>query len=109
MDRDTIKTLVSQYLPPAAGKSLKERSVHFHWKLMFSSFLALNTLIIFSSLYLFLGINKGDIFLVEQNQEIRVETIDRNILQEIVASFEIKKALFESRKLSPPDIPDPSR
>lgn len=111
MDSYNIKKLMSQYLPHReAGRMSGHANVYFHWKLMFGGVLILNTLILFLSLYLFLGINRGDIFLVEQNQEIRIETIDRNMLKDIVAAFETKKTLFESSKLSPPDLPsDPSR
>ncbi|MBI2618302.1 hypothetical protein HYW58_02520 [Candidatus Kaiserbacteria bacterium] len=110
MDRNAIKEFVSHSLPFfSTGKGSGRLNAHFHWKLLFGGFLTLNILILLLSLYLFLQINEGDIFLVEQNQEIRIETIDRNMLNETIAFFESKNTRFESNKLLPLEIPDPSR
>lgn len=83
--------------------------VYAHWEIILVSFAVLNLLTLGFSLYLFIQINRGDIFVLKQDQAISVETIERNKVKEIIASFELKQVLFDDRTVSPIQIADPSR
>jgi hypothetical protein len=82
--------------------------IYLHWQIILMVFLIAGLLLIGFSLYLFFQINEEGIFLVEQTQEVRVDSIDRKTLQELIVSFEVKDILFEERKITPPTILDPS-
>lgn len=90
------------------GKKHSHSKIYHHWENVLIVFFALNSLLLGFSLYLFFQINEEGIFLVKQNQEVQVNTIDRKALQELLASFEIKEILFEDRTISAPKLPDPS-
>jgi len=91
----------------SGGKDRHSRTRR-QWEIMLGIFFVSNLVVLGFSLYLFLKINEGGIFLVEQSKETRVSTIDRGVLQELLQSFEIKEALFKDRMHSAPELPDPS-
>lgn len=78
------------------------------WKILFVVFIVLNGIIIVFSAFLFLEINKGEIFLVEPATPSGIDTVDRNALREILFSFEEKAEQFEALKTSRPTLADPS-
>lgn len=106
MDQNDIQALVRTYLRKLRGS---RPEVYFHWEIIFTGFLVFSLAMIIFNLYLFLEINKGEIFLVEQNGSVQVETIDRAVLKEVLASFDVQEAVFKERGEAPPSIPDPSR
>lgn len=109
MDIRKIKKIFKKYL---AFFLLWEKHTHSkiyrHWEVIILTFLIINFLQLGFSLYLFLKINEGRIFLVEQSQDTRVDTIDRTVLQELLSSFEVKEALFQERSINAPRLSDPS-
>ncbi|MFC1732247.1 hypothetical protein ACFL6I_18220 [candidate division KSB1 bacterium] len=109
MDVEKIKQILKKYLSFLGflGRHSHSRMYH-HWEIILAIFLFSNLLVLGFSLYLFLQINEGGIFLVEQSQKVRIDTIDRVVLQELLESFEIKNALFDGRSVSAPKVPDPS-
>ena len=110
MDVEKIKQTVKKYLSLLGflGKHTHSKMYH-HWEIILATFLFSNLLVLGFSLYLFLQINEGGIFLVEQSQEVRIDTIDRGALQELLESFEIKNSMFEDRTISSPRMSDPSQ
>lgn len=110
MDIEKIKQILKKYLSLLGflGKHTHSKMYH-HWEIILAAFLLSNLLVLGFSLYLFLQINEGGIFLVERSQEVRIDTIDRGMLQELLGSFEIRDVLFENRTISSPRMSDPSR
>lgn len=110
MDLEKIKQILKKYLSFFKfGKKHTHAKIYHHWEIILISFLILNIFVLGFSVYIFLKINEGGIFLVEQSQEVRVDTIDRGALKELIESFNIKEALFEDRTTSAPKLPNPSR
>ncbi len=109
MNIEDLQKKIRHYLTLfKANRTPSRPRVYRHWEMVLVSFSILNILLIGFSVYLFLQVSEGDIFLVEQSQEVRIDTIDRTLLEELLVSFEIKEALFEDRQITPPRIPNPS-
>lgn len=109
MDLGEIKLLTKKYLTSlGVWRKHMHSKIYRHWEIMLLTFIVINIFQLGFSLYIFLQINEGGIFLVEQNQEVRIDTIDRTVLQELLSSFEIKDVLFEERSIHPPRLSDPS-
>jgi len=78
------------------------------WKIILGAFTALNIVIIILSTFLFLQINKGEIFLVDSTSPSTVDSIDKVLLKETLSFFEEKERVFESLKRNKPTLVDPS-
>ena len=78
------------------------------WKIILLVFILLNAAIVIFSTYLFLQINKGEIFLVEPTQSSIIDTVDRDLLSETIFLFEEKSRQFEKLKKNKPTLVDPS-
>lgn len=78
------------------------------WGIIIYVFVALNIVFIIFSGYLFLEINRGDIFKVEGDISIRVNTIDRALLRDTLDSFEKMENELRELKKKRPSIIDPS-
>lgn len=110
MNIEKIKQTFERYITLLKfGKEHSHSKIFHHWEMILIVFLVFCISLLGFSIFLFLQINEGGIFLVEQSQEIRVDTIDRKVLQELITSLEIRDALFEERTISAPKLPDPSR
>jgi hypothetical protein len=88
-------------------KTISEKSNH-DWKIIIVSFIILAIIILAGSLYMFIGVSRGDIFLVEQKTEGVVQTINKDELANTVKFFESRKAHFEELKANRPTVGDPS-
>lgn len=76
------------------------------WRFVFLLFIACNLLSIAFAVYLYAGINEGEIFLVEKKDTVPVATIDRAELQKTVSFFEERAERlkeFNRKGLSTPD------
>lgn len=78
------------------------------WKIILFIFSITNITIAIFSAYLFLQINKGEIFLVEPPQTTFVDTIDREKLTKTLMLFEEKINNFEVLKRNKPTLVDPA-
>lgn len=78
------------------------------WKIMFLIFIFINMCMIGFSWYLFLQINDNGIFNIKQDNTVSVETIDRELLNDINTSFKSKKDGFEKLKTDTLSVIDPS-
>lgn len=78
------------------------------WKILVSIFLVINIFIAAGSFYLFIKINKEEVFLLEYTGLILVDRIDKDRLNEVVEIFEDKKERFELLLKQKPKIADPS-
>ena len=78
-----------------------------HWLLLLLIFVVLSTAMLLFSLYLFLQINEGDIFLVDPQEQVSLDTIDRAKLERVIDMFKERSVLFEARKTTVPSTPDP--
>lgn len=83
--------------------------VYRHWEIVLIGFMVFSMAVLAFSVYLFLKVNTGDIFLVAQSQNVHIESIDRSRVQEVLRSLTARNALFTERKRAPIRIPDPSR
>lgn len=77
------------------------------WLIMFFFSLVAFVGVIFFSFFLFLEINKGDLYVITAGSGQRIETIDRTLLAETLDSFEIKAIRFSELTEHPPSIPSP--
>lgn len=110
MDTEKIKQILKKMLSVFKLDGRHSHSkIYHHWEIILITFLVSSLLLIVFSLYLFLQINEGGIFLVEQKQNVQIDTIYRGSLQELLASFEIREAIFEDRAVSASKLLDPSR
>ncbi len=110
MDIEKIKQILNKYiLLIKFSRRHSNSKIYSHWEIILVVFFIFNALLLVFSSYLFLQINEGGIFLVEQNQNVRINTIDRGALRELLASFDVKDALFEDRTVYAPKISNPSR
>jgi hypothetical protein len=81
---------------------------HHDWKTMVIMFFFLWIVVIFGSGYIFIKINKGEIFLIESKIESKQSSVDKKLLETTVASFEGRKIEFEKLKTEKPKTVDPS-
>ena len=77
------------------------------WLVMFSLFVVVLIGVTFFSVYLFLEINKGDLYVVSASSTVRVETINRSLLNETLATLEERALRFSGLTERPPAIPSP--
>ena len=77
------------------------------WLVMFSLFVIALISITLFSVYLFLGINKGDLYVIPTGSTVRVETINRSLLNETLAAFEERALRFGELTERPPVISSP--
>lgn len=78
------------------------------WKIIFISTVVLALSVIILSAFIFIKIDKGEIFVVEQSDEQGEKTLDISLLKETVSYYEGKAVEFERiRRGSTPAV-DPS-
>ena len=77
------------------------------WLIMFSLFLVSFVGVVLFSFFLFLEINKGDLYVLPAAAGQRVETVDRTLLAETLNSFELKARRFSELAEHPPSITSP--
>ncbi len=85
--------------------TIGEKANH-DWKYMLIVFTCLTIISISGSLYIFVKINKGEIFLVEKKAESKEVSIDDKRLKTVTEMFEIRNMEFQ--KLVPGALKDPS-
>ena len=78
------------------------------WKIIFISTVALALLVIIISAFIFIKIDKGEIFVVEQSDEQGEKTLDISLLKETVSYYEGKAVEFERIKRASTPAVDPS-
>ena len=78
------------------------------WKIIFISTVVLATAVIILSIFIFIKIDKGEIFVVKKQVEEVGETLDITILRNTVSYYQNKALEFESIKNSKPVSSDPS-
>ncbi|MBI2086747.1 MAG: hypothetical protein HYT69_01070 [Candidatus Zambryskibacteria bacterium] len=77
------------------------------WKIIFSSATTLVVLFVFLSIFVFIKIDKGEIFLVERLSE-EEDTLDIAALKETVSYYENRALEFENIKNTTTPAVDPS-
>ena len=78
------------------------------WKIIFISTVILLLLIIILSIFMFVKIDKGDIFVVERPSGEKEKALDTVLLKETVSYYQNKASDFESVLNTPAVVPDPS-
>jgi|SRR3989338_7295529 len=78
------------------------------WKIIFISALLLAVLVIVLSVFIFIKIDKGEIFVVEKLVGEKKNTLDLNVLRETVSYYQNKALEFESIKNTKTPSVDPS-
>lgn len=79
------------------------------WKIILVAFTILNIIMAVFSTFLFLQINKGEIFVVDVPIPSSTNSLNREELQNILSFFEEKKRAFVSLKINKPTLVDPSQ
>jgi len=77
------------------------------WLVLFLFFVLVLLGAVFFSVYLFLEINRGELYASPPSSGRQLETIDRAVLKETLSSFEEKARRFEVYVENPPAIPNP--
>jgi|SRR3989344_9072915 len=78
------------------------------WKIIFISTVVLAVLVIVLSVFIFIKINKGEIFVVKKSAEPEKKTLDLSLLRKTVSYYENKALEFERiRSVKTPAV-DPS-
>ena len=83
------------------------RNARFDWQLVCFVFMFLTVVAIGVSVFMYWGINKGEIFLVDKKETLSMGVFDRFKLEKTVAFFEDKKARFEAFQQKPLTTIDP--
>ena len=83
------------------------RNARSDWQLVCFVFLFLNVIAIGVSVFMYQGINNGEIFLVDKKETLSAGTFDRFKLEKTVAFFEDKKARFGAFQQKPLMTIDP--
>ncbi|KKQ82936.1 MAG: hypothetical protein UT07_C0014G0012 [Parcubacteria group bacterium GW2011_GWB1_38_8] len=78
------------------------------WKIIFISTAILVIITIISSVYMFIKIDKGEIFLVKKMGDDKTRTLDISILRETVSYYQNKAIEFERLKSKRVSTVDPS-
>jgi len=78
------------------------------WKIIFISTIVLATLVILLSIFIFIKIEKGEIFVVKKSVGEVETTLDVAILRNTVSYYQDKALEFERIKSTKPSAVDPS-
>jgi len=78
------------------------------WKIIFSVTAALSILVIILNSFMFIKIDKGEIFIVEQSMSEREELLDTELLKETVSYYQNRALEFERIKREGVSTSDPS-
>lgn len=78
------------------------------WKIIIVSIVVLVILVIILSVFIFIKIDKGEIFAIEQPIEQGEKALDANLLRETVTYYQNKKLEFESIRDLTASSSDPS-
>jgi len=106
---EKIKQIIKMYVPKKDITKKKDIiTVYRDWRVVVAVFLSLNILIIASSFYLFVKINKEEIFLLENTGLVWVDRIDKGKLLDAVNLYEQREDEFQSLLRKRPQISDPS-
>lgn len=74
------------------------RDARFDWKAIIFLFLLLNIVFVIASFFMYAGINKGEIFLVDKKEQASLNILNTFELEKAVAFFEGKRERFEALK-----------
>lgn len=83
------------------------RNPEADWRLLFSCFIVLATLLLAFSGVMLYRINVGEIFLAEKKDSGTLRTIDRDKLKELTQKFKLSDRQFEALKAEKPGLVDP--
>ncbi|HJO89899.1 MAG: hypothetical protein QGH85_02175 [Candidatus Pacebacteria bacterium] len=103
-----VKIFKKKSRKPGTSISAYISNAKYTWGIIIAVFVVLNIGIIAFSGYLFLEINEGDIFKVEQDITVIVDTIDRKLLSETLDSFDAMENEIKELKEKRPSVIDPS-
>ena len=78
------------------------------WKIIFVSTAVLIILVIASSIFIYVKIDKGEIFVVEKPEENRERTLNISALKETISYYQNKALEFERIKSQVTPATDPS-
>jgi type II secretory pathway component PulC len=78
------------------------------WHMLLIIFIIVTIVAVSFSVYLFMQINKGEIFVVKQDESVLSDSIDRTLLKETLSLYEEKSRNFEELKINRPSVVDPS-
>jgi hypothetical protein len=79
------------------------------WKIILVSAVVLAFIVITLCAYMFIKINKGEIFLVDQSTDTEAKTLDVEVLRETVSYYQSKALEFEHiRNATTTEAVDPS-
>ena len=90
-------------------KEKLETAPYRDWVIMISIFVLVNLISAAVGLYLFVKINSGEIFFVEQRETQPSRTIDKNELKQVIETYEAKREALQDLFLKRPSVIDPSR
>lgn len=83
-------------------------SLESDWKIIFVSTTTLLVLIVALSIFMFIKIDKGDIFVIKKPSVETIKALDTALLKETVSYYQNKALEFESIINTPVTVPDPS-
>lgn len=90
------------------GLSLFGHGEHFDWKILLTFFLLVMIVVVSFSVYVFLGVRAGDIFKDDYKAPAHNETIDRDVLDQVIKDFNDRAANLKSLQTQKPVFVDPS-
>ena len=105
----TIKDFFGDRLKQRRMNKIRNRfNMRTIWKKIFILFIVINVIVVIISSYLFFKINYGEIFLVDSNTNVSIETVNRTLLLDTINFFEIKEKEFDNLKTNKVNLVDPS-
>jgi hypothetical protein len=91
-----------------SGLSVFGRNQTFDWEILLAFFLLVTIVTVSFSVYVFIGVRAGDIFSNSDNTPVHNETIDRNVLDQVINNFATHASNLKSLQAQKPVFIDPS-
>ena len=91
-----------------SGLSVFGRGERFDWEILLTFFLLVTVAAVSFSVYVFLGVRAGDIFKDDNKAPVHDETINRNLLDQVIKDFDARAENLKKLQTQKPVFVDPS-
>src|SRR3989338_36148 len=110
MKTPDIKKIFKRFLHPRDKDKLKmEMTPRSDWRTLFIIFTILVIAVGSASFYIFVQIERDEIFLHKEGEQLRARTFNTQKLKETLKAFEQKNADLDMLRAERPSIIDPSQ
>ena len=107
---DKIKHYIKKFFQRTdfSGLTVSGRGQHFDWEILLAFFLLVIIITVSFSVHVFLGVRAGDIFQVNSNSPKTSQTINREVLDQVIKDFGVRADALKKIQSQRPSFVDPS-